>query len=300
MLPNIDLNLLKLFSSLYQTASVSKTAQELNLSQSACSHALTRLRQRLGDELFIRIDNEMVPSIFAQQIAQSVIPAMQQLSAGLKPFEPFNSSKTTRFTIATTDYTAWCLKPLVHYFNAHYPQINLQLVSLEQRTPTEALQDGRLDFACGFTHHQEKNESILEHDWFEDKYVTAISNQHPLAKQKALTLDDFLSHTHILIAPWNETKGVVDSMLAKTKKSRKVAITLPHVLIAPYYLQHSNHLLTLPQAYAVQIAELLDLVLLDPPLNIPNYRVKLYLHKTRQNDPKLTWFVKQFNQFITL
>ncbi|MBD1581942.1 LysR substrate-binding domain-containing protein [Pseudoalteromonas sp. S16_S37] len=300
MLPNIDLNLLKLFASLYQTASVSKTAQELNLSQSACSHALTRLRQRLADELFIRIDNEMVPTMFAQQIAQSVLPAMQQLSVGLKPFEPFNSAQKASFTIATTDYTAWCLRPLVHKFNAHYPHISLQLVSLEQRIPQEALRDGRLDFACGFTHEQEKSESILEYSWFEDRYVTAISEHHPLAQQTSLSLSDFLAHSHILIAPWNENKGIVDTMLAKIKKSRKVAITLPHVLIAPYYLQHSHHLLTLPEAYAVQVTKPLGLVLLEPPLDIPNYKIKLYFHKTRQNDPKLTWFIEQFSQFSKL
>lgn len=300
MLPNIDLNLLKLFASLYQTASVSKTAQDLNLSQSACSHALTRLRQRLGDELFIRIENKMEPTIFAQQIAHNVLPAIQQLTDGLKPFEPFDINNDTTFTIATTDYTAWCLKPLIHNFNTSFSNVNLRFVSLEQRIPQEALQDNTLDFACGFAHQQEKSESIVDLLWFKDKYVTALSKQHPLASLQTLNITDFLTYSHILIAPWNETTGIVDTMLAKMKKARKVAITLPHVLTAPYYLQNSHHLLTLPNAYAEQIAQQLNLVLRAPPLAIPDYQIKLYFHKTRQNDPKLKWFIEQFNKFIKL
>ncbi|WP_105169459.1 LysR family transcriptional regulator [Pseudoalteromonas sp. T1lg23B] len=300
LLPNIDLNLLKLFASLYQSGSVSKTAQELNLSQSACSHALTRLRQRLDDDLFIRIDNEMVPTVFAQQIAQSVLPALQLLSDGLNPHETFNSDHSTTFTIATTDYTAWCLKPLVRHFSVQYPQINLRFVSLEQRIPQEALKNGTLDFACGFSHQQEHSESVVDHLWFEDQYITAVSKQHPLAQYDKLTLEQFLMFQHILIAPWNETKGIVDVMLAKIKKSRAIAVTVSHVLIAPYYLAQSPYLLTLPKAYAQQVAQPLDLKLLSPPLSIPSYKIKLYLHKTRQSDPRLTWFIEQFRKFFAL
>ncbi|CAM4129349.1 LysR family transcriptional regulator [Pseudoalteromonas byunsanensis] len=300
LLPNIDLNLLKLFASLYQSGSVSKTAQDLNLSQSACSHALTRLRLRLDDDLFIRIDNEMVPTLFAQKIAQSVLPALQLLSDGLNPSESFNANHSTTFTIATTDYTAWCLKPLVRHFCVQYPQINLRFVSLEQRIPQEALKNGTLDFACGFSHQQERSESVVDHLWFEDQYITAISKQHPIAQYPQLTLDHFLTYQHILIAPWNETKGIVDIMLAKLKKTRTIAVTVPHVLIAPYYLTQSPYLLTLPKAYAQQVAQPLDLVLLPPPLRIPNYKIKLYLHKTRQNDPRLLWFIEQFKRFFEL
>ena len=81
---NIDLNLLKLFACLYRTASVTAAAEELNLSQSACSHALQRLRERLEDELFVRVDKQMLPteysvrsSVYSLALAKTSIEAAE-------------------------------------------------------------------------------------------------------------------------------------------------------------------------------------------------------------------------------
>jgi DNA-binding transcriptional LysR family regulator len=53
-LRGLDLNLLTVFEAIYELGSVSKAADQLALSQPATSHALSRLRQACGDELFVR------------------------------------------------------------------------------------------------------------------------------------------------------------------------------------------------------------------------------------------------------
>ena len=62
-LRNIDLNLLLLFSHIYRERSISRAAIKLNLSQSAVSNSLAKLRERLQDPLFTRTSRGMTPTL---------------------------------------------------------------------------------------------------------------------------------------------------------------------------------------------------------------------------------------------
>ena len=111
-LHQLDLNLLLLFDALYRHRSVSRAANEVCLSQSAFSHALARLRTRLQDELFIRIDNVMQPTHKAELIAIQLgraLPLMQQALNETSEFDPATSSLELTFT--ATDFTQFSLLP---------------------------------------------------------------------------------------------------------------------------------------------------------------------------------------------
>ncbi|KZN35755.1 LysR family transcriptional regulator [Pseudoalteromonas luteoviolacea] len=297
-IPNIDLNLLKLFAVLYETGSVTQTAQRLHMSQSACSHALTRLRERLNDELFVRVNNQMLATNYAHRLADEVLPALKVISQGLSESKDFNPNDNHHFTIAATDYTAWCLKPFLSNLLKRFTNVSVQVIQLEQRLPTLALKELKLDIVCGFAHKKEKSESLEQLTWFEGKYVTLGCHQHAL--EDKLTMQTFLTRPHVLIAPWNEERGIVDKTLAQQKKSRRIILSTPHMLSAPICIQNTDWLLTMPAKYAVEIAPRLGLTLHTPPLTIPNYHVKLYWYRTRHHDPKLQWFIEQFRDFHDL
>ncbi len=294
-LPNIDLNLLKLFASLYRTGSVSATAVELNLSQSACSHALQRLRERLGDALFIRVDNRMLPTEYSTRLAKYLLPGLDMISKGLEASQPFDPSEKHTFKISATDYTSWCMQPFITHLSRTYSEINIEFVQLPQRLPEQALKDAHLDLACGFAHQKESSESLEQYIWFEDHYVCVYDNTHPL--QGKLTLDDFLSFKHVLVTPWNEPRGIVDISLSKIKKKREIAVKTANLLSAPSFIINTFYLSTLPHKYASTMKELLPISFSPLPFSVPNYKLTLYWHKTRQSDPKIQWFIKQFSVF---
>ncbi|MDK2596756.1 LysR family transcriptional regulator [Pseudoalteromonas obscura] len=297
-IPNIDLNLLKLFVVLYETGSVTETANILHMSQSACSHALTRLRARLKDDLFVRENNKMLATEYANRLAADVMPAFEAITLGLQDAKPFEPHLVERITLAATDYTAWCLKPFLRNLLNQFRHLSIQIIQLEERIPVQALKEQKLDIVCGFEHQQETSESLAQLKWFEGEYVTLSCASQSLPQK--LPLATFMSKPHVLIAPWNETRGIVDHTLAQSKKSRKVVLATPHMLNTPSLLADTDWLLTLPAKYAEHVAKASGLTIHKPPVEIPNYRVKLYWHKTRQCDPKLQWFVTQFCQFYSL
>src|SRR6516225_8580749 len=63
---SLDLNLLRVFDTLIEERSVTRAGERLGLSQSAISHALSRLRYALNDELFVRMPDGMRPTVRAR------------------------------------------------------------------------------------------------------------------------------------------------------------------------------------------------------------------------------------------
>ena len=82
-LSDIDLNQLVLFHQLMVERRVSKVADNLNLTQPAVSNSLAKLRRLFGDELFLRTSSGMVPTPFAEQLAEPVGYALAMIHSGI-------------------------------------------------------------------------------------------------------------------------------------------------------------------------------------------------------------------------
>ena len=80
-----DLNLLIVFDAIMQERSVTHAGGRIGLSQPAVSHALSRLRHMLKDELFIRTPEGMVPTPRAEQLAQPLRRALNDMQLALEP-----------------------------------------------------------------------------------------------------------------------------------------------------------------------------------------------------------------------
>src|SRR3954447_19064238 len=93
----LDLNLLKVLDAVMEERSVLRAGQRLCLSQSAVSHSLARLREMLDDDLFVRTQAGMQPTVRALTMSPLIDEAWRSLEAaiGLPKFEP--NSSTRRF-----------------------------------------------------------------------------------------------------------------------------------------------------------------------------------------------------------
>jgi len=103
-LKDVDLNLLVVFRQLLIERRVSRAAELLGLTQPAVSNALARLRNILGDELFVRTGTGMVPTPYANQLARPVTEALGMLQGAINRRHSFDpATSTRRFVVAMTD-----------------------------------------------------------------------------------------------------------------------------------------------------------------------------------------------------
>ena len=294
-LSRLDLNLLLAFDALYRHRSVTAAAHELAMSPSALSHALARLRDAIGDALFVRLGNEMQPTVRADDIATWAGDALDTMSKGLaraRRFDPAQSDRT--FVFAASDYTAFAVLPaFLARIERIAPRLHIRVVHSERKIAVDELAAGRIDFALGY--HEESTADapgIEDFDWFSDDYVVIASARHPDIHRR-LTLDQYLAARHAVVTPWNESRGVVDYVLDRLGVERQVAVQLPSVLAAPFVIAESSLLMTVPNRAAQALRHAAPIRIFPAPFEIPRYTVKVYSHAKHARTDAHRWIRAQ-------
>jgi DNA-binding transcriptional LysR family regulator len=150
-LRNFDLNLLTVFDAVFEEHSIAAASERLNLSQSAVSHALRRLRRALSDDLFVREADGMRPTPKAQQFAIPVKSALDRLASALggEPFDPARAIRS--FSIGASDYATTTIIPrLVESVATAAPSLDLYVVPANRLDMIRQLDEGNIDLAIGW------------------------------------------------------------------------------------------------------------------------------------------------------
>lgn len=265
------------------------------MSASAFSHALGRLRQSMADELFVRFGNEMQPTVAAERMATWVSDALGTMSNGLqrgKRFDPASSERT--FIFAATDYTAFAVMPaFIARMEQQAPGLRFRIVSSPRKVSTEDLAAGRIDFAVGYSEESGSMPSGIEDfDWLTDDYVVIASQRHPEIRRR-LSLAQYLAARHLVVTPWNETRGAIDSVLDKLGLRRDVAVHVPSVLAAPFIIAESSLVMTVPQRAARVLSGVAPVRIFAAPFSIPSYTIKIYCHAKHARTDAHVWLREQ-------
>lgn len=287
VLRRLDLNLLPVFDAVYRHRSVRLAAVELSMSTSALSHALTRLRDFLQDPLFFREGHKMCPSVYAQQLAPHIAASLAALNHTLspvQPFEPLTSQET--FRIAVTDYTAWCVFPgLISELQKTAPGIAFELCHLPNNPALNELLAGEIDLALSFSEPDEVSHPDLDEiALFSDEFVV-ISH----ARRRSLTLEDYLAAGHLVVTPWNEKKGLLDSHLARLGLTRRIVIKTPSMLGSPFIVAESELLMAIPSFVADTMMQVAQVKAFTLPFCAPRFTVKIYSHKRSGKKASSDW-----------
>lgn len=288
----MDLNLLVALRALLEERHVTRAARRVGLSQPAMSHALARLRGLLDDPLLVRTSKGMQPSARASGIVRPLARALEDVERALaapKAFDPTTSTQT--FRIATNDYIELVVLPrLLATLSREAPGVDVRVASLGSRA-FEHLGEGRSDIAIGVVGAMGEPippRGIRSRRLLTDDFVCVVREGHPRLK-KRLSLDDFVSLSHALVAPRGKSGSVVDTALAKLGKTRRVAVEVPHFLVAPHIVRETDLILTLARRVARALAPLLGLRQLAPPLELPGFSMAMVWHERQHNDPAHVW-----------
>ena len=112
-LHELDLNLLRVFDAVYAQSNLSKAAKELGISQSAVSNVLGRLRDALGQPLFVRSGQGVAATTYADSIAPQIAQALTLLRGALQEAAFNYRLSNRRFTLICSDYSAAVVLPAV-------------------------------------------------------------------------------------------------------------------------------------------------------------------------------------------
>ncbi|OEF23973.1 LysR family transcriptional regulator [Vibrio rumoiensis] len=297
-LSQVDLNLLVALQALIRTKSVTKAALQLNVTQSAMSRTLQRLRHQFGDPLFVRTKGGLMPTERVMGLSTDLDCLLQHAETLLSPavFDPQETQAD--FTLMMSDFFAQVFMPPV--FKTLFTQApNIKINCLNRQPDLMgklALGEADLSFS---SMGQPVQADIYAQPLGNDRLVTIMRKGHPLAKT-TLTLDDYCQASHALITMGGDRLGAIDVALAKIGRKRHVALRLPHFTAAPYAIEQSDLLLTLPECLAKSMAGHLDIVIMEPPLEVEPYQYFMVWHARQHNNLAHRWLRQEIQRVISM
>lgn len=292
-LPNLDLRLLVVFDEIRRHRSLTLAANSLGLTQSAISKSLQRLRNELGDALFIRTQNGMEATpraISLEAPIADILRAYCEQIAVAPSFDPAASDRI--FTIHASDLgLSLLVPPIVRELKARAPHTRLHAISASQQDLTSGLASGDIDLALGaysFSHES----GIYQQRLYTEKYSCVVRANHPLSRCDAFDMEQFRQQTHIVVAAGKSghIHGRAESMLLDEIPPQNVAICVPSFVLGAMLLHNTDHVLTIPSVAARGIATEFHLAFLPCPLGVPGFPVAQYWHERFLDDPACRWF----------
>lgn len=301
----LDLNLLRVFDAAMAEGSLTRAASALAMTQPAVSHALRRLREAVGEDLFVRVAHGVRPTPRAVVLWPQVRTALGALRQALAPgdFDPRRDAVQLR--IAMADATAGLLAPgLVRGIDSGAALVNLRVLPLTTRDPRALLDAGDADLAVGFFPEviaaivAQGGQSHLRHvRLYDTRYVCAMRRKHPLAR-RALTLDAFCSAHHLLVSFSGEAHGFTDEALAGLNRRRRIVLTVNQFFTAGRVVARSDLLTVLPEGFAEAAGFGAELVTRELPLTLAPVHVEMLWHLRHDADPAHRWLREQMQAAV--
>lgn len=279
---SLDGHALRLLVTVAETGSVTAAAARLELTQSAVSHALDRLRAITGDRLFVRSGRGIVPTPQAGTLVARARVLLDELRAFSEAagFDPARLAGP--FTVAANDLQRdLLLPPLLRRLRARAPGLTLRVIP-SGAPRADLLRGSGCDLLL--TPRPPEGSDILHRRLFEDRHVVffdAAVRAAPAGRA------DWLAAEHVSVRYEDGRTLAVDEHFAARGLQRRIVATVPGFAGLAALLQGGPWLATAPSRLAGGALR----GLATAPLPVPAPRLPMYAvwHVRRQDDPAHRW-----------
>lgn len=287
-LKDVDLNLLVVFNELQKHGRVSAVAQSLGISQPGVSNALARLRKLLGDELFLRTSRGMVPTPYAESLAQPIADALSALLVTLSARARFDPARSERaFVIGVNDVgETYFLPRLMRALDGAAPGVTIRTVRTTSINVKDEMERGRIDLAMGFLPGLKSG--FFQRKLFSQQYVCVFRRGHPLART-GVSARQFRAAEHVAIVSEGTGHGVVDEVIEQAGIRRRLRLTVPHFMAVGPVLAATDMIAVVPRRFADCACEPFGLATAPCPVKIPESVINVFWHARSHREPANQW-----------
>lgn len=315
---SVDLNLFRVFETMMRRRSVAAAARELNVTASAVSHALARLRQALHDPLFVSTSEGMAPTPRALELAPTVSEGLGRLAEALSTssFHPSTSGRS--FALGMSDYAATIILPaIVERIGQTGPNVDLRIFPLSRKDLIEQLDAGRLDMAFGWfasvPPRMGRMPAVIEGE------ALVVREGHPLTQEK-VTLKRLFAFPHVVVELLGAGERALDGFVEEQGVERRVwierlllerenpagglvgrvAVSMPHYTSVATLISGSDMVATLPRRLAERETGRAAIVMLKPPYEPMPVTIEAIWAQRTERDAGFRWFVDEVRSAMSL
>jgi DNA-binding transcriptional LysR family regulator len=283
----LDLNLLRTFLSVYETGSLTTTARAMFVTQPSVSHAVARLRQELGDDLFVRGGGRMEPTPLARTLYPEFKESLARIDLAVdstRTFDPATAAR--RFRVCLSDLGELGFLPqILRRISAEAPLVEIEVVPMDIALLPEWLGKGTVDAAIASWPLAGGFESTLLKT---ERYVCLMRDDYPLPDGD-LTLAEFSAAGHATVARSTGHLLAENAMVALGIE-RRAAVVVHHFAVLPHIVAECNLLAIAPETMARSWLQRWPLKIAQLPFDVPPLDVTLHRSTVGRHSPALQWF----------
>lgn len=281
-----DLNLLITLDVLLTERNVTRAAHRLQLSPSAMSRALARLRDTTGDPLLVRAGRGLVPTPRALQLREQVSQLVQDATAVLRPAETPDLQRLVRtFTLRVSDGFTENFGPrLLARLRQEAPGVRLRFVPKVDKD-SASLRDGSVDLETGVVGHTTGPE-VRTRVLFHDRFIGVVRMGHALC-QGEITPARYASGLHVLVTRRGRDQGLMDDALQPLGLEREMGTFVGGFSAALAFARATDLIATVPERHTGQLRD--GLYCFPLPVPLPEITVSMLWHPRMDGDTAHRW-----------
>jgi DNA-binding transcriptional LysR family regulator len=287
-LVDFDLNLLVVMDALWSARSVSRAARRLKRSQSTLSAALSRLREQLGDEVFVWNGHEMKPTPLAEQLMPQVGELLASARALVRQAHGGLAQVKRRLVIATSSYVTTLFGPaLIARLRAEAPGLSLDFIATN---PSLTNRSNLPDIDLFIVPLSAARTNGMQHQsLYSDEYV-CIGHVENAALYEDMPLDDFLALPHV---GFSNMPRVIASHEASFWGASGIepdyVILSPEYLTLPRLVAQGGAVAIVPGMMARFAQQQYPLKAVKPPTPVPPIEIGMIWKPSQADDPTHRW-----------
>lgn len=283
-----DLDLLRVLDAIHAEGGVTRAAERLNLSQSAISHSLARLRLMFGDPLFTRDGRRLSATPLTRDLIGPLRQGLQTLDrlvANAGRFDP--ATAEAQVTISLRDPTETLMLPaIMGRIAREAPGIDLRTVQVRRRNVETALANGAVSLAIDIA--LPLADAVHRQKLTADRMVMVARRGHPMLGRRS-TLETYLAQQHVMVTSRRKGPGLEDVELSKRGFRRRIRLRCRNYLAALRAVAETDLVLTMAERYAAVLRPGLPLRTVPLPFQIPTLDLYLYWHASAEGDAANRW-----------
>jgi DNA-binding transcriptional LysR family regulator len=286
---NIDLNLLAALDALLSEGSVAGAARRLQLSESAMSRTLARLRAATGDELLVRAGRAMVPTPHALALRERVGALALEARQVLQP-------AGSRWELGSLD-RSFSLRANDGFIEAHAPRlvaraaeeapgVRLRFAPKPDKD-TRPLREGLIDLDIGVL--GEAAPELRVQALYRDHFVAAVREGHALLSDAPPSAQRYAAARHVVTSRRGRSVGPVDAALAELGLERQVSVVVPSFRAALAIAADSDLVALVPASFFLPSVAAGGLRCFALPVAVQPITVSQIWHPRLDRDPGHRW-----------
>ncbi|TRX53430.1 LysR family transcriptional regulator [Thalassomonas sp. M1454] len=282
---NVDFNLLKTFQVLFEERHVGRSAKRMNVSQSAMSHSLSRLRDTFNERLFERNASGIYPTHKAEELAKEIDCIIEKINKLFDEDTLDLDNLDATITIMTHDFIAMnLLTDILKKIKLAAPKVKLSIIGYEPSWP-DLMDNGQIDLVIGSGLNT--NRCFESHLFYEDSLVCLLDKEHPALQN--WTIAEIYQHEHIKLSLLDAKVDPIDVYARNNDFSRKIGMYTKSLELQASLVVNTNLIAFLPKTLAQHAVNKSSLTMKECPFPLPKLPIKCIWHQKHNNNLKHSW-----------